>query len=190
MGVSKDEHLSALVDDEAGGFERRRLTDELIHNAEDRARWSRYHLIGDVMRGEAPVMLDSGFAARISAAIAEEEMEAAPAALQARRLTRPVVGFAMAASVAVATVLGVQGLMGPEQTPGSGATLSAQAPTAAPEAVRQVAVTRVPVDAQAAGDARRTTVNLNNYIVRHTEYASQHSMLPQARVVGYTVQGE
>ncbi|HDP89045.1 MAG TPA: anti-sigma 24 factor [Thioalkalivibrio sp.] len=191
MAVSKDEHLSALVDDEAGDFERRRLTDELINSEDDRGRWSRYHLIGDVMRGDVPAVIDTGFAARVSAAIAEEAMDAQPASLQARRMTRPVVGFAMAASVAVATVLGVQGLMGPSEGPTDGAaTLSAQAPAVMPEGVRQVAVTRVPLGTGATTDAQRATVNLNSYIVRHTEYATQHGMLPQARVVGYTAQGE
>jgi len=188
MAVSKDEHLSALVDDEAGDFERRRMLDELIASEGDRQRWSRYHLIGDVMRGDAPPVIDAGFAARVSAAIAEESMDAVPASGRVGRLAKPVAGFAMAASVAVATVLGVQGLISPDEglAPGAGPTVTAQAPVVAPAGIRQVAVTQ---DAAPVAGSRQT-VNLNSYIVRHTEYAAQQGMLPQARVVGYTTYGE
>ncbi len=44
--------LSAVVDGEADAFELRRVLDELEHDAELRATWSRYHLIGSVIRGE------------------------------------------------------------------------------------------------------------------------------------------
>lgn len=188
MGVSKDEHLSALVDDEAGDFERRRMLDELSTDEDDRQRWSRYHLIGDIMRGDTPPAIDTGFAARVSAAIAEETMEEAPATHRMSRMAKPVAGFAMAASVAVATVLGVQGFMSPEEgaAPGAAPVVTAQTPMVAPSGIRQVAVAR---ESSPVAENRQT-VNLNNYIVRHTEYASQQGMLPQARVVGYTAYGE
>lgn len=44
--------LSAVVDGEADAFELRRVLDELERDAELRATWSRYHLIGSVIRGE------------------------------------------------------------------------------------------------------------------------------------------
>ena len=171
MGVSKDEHLSALVDDEAGEFERRRLMDELIASERD-----------------TPPAIDTGFAARVSAALAEETMDDAPPAHRAGRLAKPVAGFAMAASVAVATVLGVQGFMSPQEgaAPAGGPTVTAQASQPVSSGIRQVAVT----SSAAPAVAERQAVNLNGYIVRHTEYAAEQGMLPQARVVGYTNHGE
>lgn len=44
--------LSAVIDGEADAFELRRVLDELERDAELRATWSRYHLIGSVIRGE------------------------------------------------------------------------------------------------------------------------------------------
>ncbi|MFM7119618.1 MAG: sigma-E factor negative regulatory protein, partial [Gammaproteobacteria bacterium] len=44
--------LSAVIDGEADAFELRRVLDELDRDADLRATWSRYHLIGSVIRGE------------------------------------------------------------------------------------------------------------------------------------------
>lgn len=190
MSVTKDEHLSALVDDEAGDFERRRTLDGLVADQDSRERWGRYHLIGDVMRGDAPVALDVGFADRVLAAIQDEEMEAVPASARAQRFAKPVAGFAMAASVAVATVLGVQGFT-TQSTPGeTGATLmTAQTPAVVPSGIRQVAVTTDTL--ASANDGRAAEMaDLNSYLVRHAEYAARHGMLPQVRVVGYEAEGK
>ena len=50
MNTSKTEFLSALLDDEAGEFEQRRLLDELNKDAELGQTLSRYALMAEVMR--------------------------------------------------------------------------------------------------------------------------------------------
>lgn len=74
MSTSKTEYLSALLDDEAGAFEQRRLLDELKQDDELSHTLSRYALIGESLRSEqavapATVSLLSG----IQDAIADEE---------------------------------------------------------------------------------------------------------------------
>jgi hypothetical protein len=44
--------LSAVIDDEADAFELRRVLDELERDPSLRETWERYHLIGNVLRGE------------------------------------------------------------------------------------------------------------------------------------------
>ena len=66
------ESISALVDDEVKPSELAQTLDEL--QADDSERFSRYSLIGDVMRNEQQLMTDDSFADRIQAAIADIEL--------------------------------------------------------------------------------------------------------------------
>ena len=90
--------LSALVDgdlapDQAGFLMRR-----LAHDPELKGRWQRWHLVGDVLRGQPVVALPGGadgFAARVAAAVTAER--ARPAG---RLRWQHGLGAALAASVA------------------------------------------------------------------------------------------
>lgn len=191
MGVSKDEYLSALVDDEVGRFEGRRLLDELSKSEEDRACWGRYHLIGEAMRGELPAKLNLSLAARI-----EQQIDLEPAyapqggfALTANRMAKPMLGFAMAASVAVVAVLTVQSLQGPADESGVGqiasefesSSMLATQPVGMRLPVARVATGTVPVsEGSAAAEAR-----LNSYLMNHSENAPGRIITPHVRIVGY-----
>ncbi|WP_286804412.1 MULTISPECIES: sigma-E factor negative regulatory protein [unclassified Marinimicrobium] len=110
---SLNESLSALVDGEASPLEVRRLLKAGADDSADselNARWSRYQLAGSVMRRELEVMAPSGFADRISEALADE---AAPAAGH-RHWWQRVGQVAVAASVAGAVLIGVQQYPGME----------------------------------------------------------------------------
>lgn len=110
---SLNESLSALVDGEASPLEVRRLLKAGADDSADselNARWSRYQLAGSVMRRELEVMAPSGFAGRISEALADE---AAPAAGH-RHWWQRVGQVAVAASVAGAVLIGVQQYPGME----------------------------------------------------------------------------
>ena len=133
MNTSKNEFLSALLDDEAGEFERRRLLNELNADDELRQTLSRYALAGEVMRsGQQTVVSDSNsFLAGIQAELEDEPVygendeqpveSAAPvvplarpavAAKSSRSSIRSsrrenVMRFGMAASVAVAALAGI-----------------------------------------------------------------------------------
>ncbi len=179
MAINKDEYLSALVDDEAGRFEGQRMLEELSKNAEDREQWARYYLIGDAMRGELPPMLNKRFAAVLSERI---EAEAPLSNTGLPRMAKPVIGFAMAASVAVVSVLTVQSLMGPEDAePGA---VVAEGQLIGVPAIRPVAAT-TPTPVPPSRASAEAEARLNSYFVNHSEYAARQGMLPHARVVGY-----
>ncbi|SIT65903.1 sigma-E factor negative regulatory protein RseA [Ectothiorhodosinus mongolicus] len=139
MSVSKEERLSALIDGEAGAFEQRRLMDELQHDAELRGRYSRYHLMGDVMRG-ARWQADTDLSARIQAAMADEPLEKAPFWVRQRRPLKAVGGIGVAAGVALAILVGVQFTttsVGPDLSPVVATAPTTQPATSAPSAAAQ-----------------------------------------------------
>ncbi len=73
MKIKQHEHLSALLDDEAGEFERRRLLDALCEDKELGMTLSRYALAGEVMRSRQQTgVADSHFLAGIQAQLADE----------------------------------------------------------------------------------------------------------------------
>lgn len=89
--------LSALFDGELGIDEARFLQRRLEHDRVLAARWSRWQLAGDVLRGQATAAAPAGFAERVAGAIA-----AGPQAGAGARPRRPfwMPGAALAASVA------------------------------------------------------------------------------------------
>ena len=70
--VSDEEKLSQLMDGEWHQLAPAESVASLCADEAQRARWMRYHLIRDALRNE-PVQVDNGLAARISAAIDDEE---------------------------------------------------------------------------------------------------------------------
>jgi len=118
MQDDKKEWLSALVDSHADLKD----LDQVVNQEENLDTWSRYHLIGDVMREEASTELDLNLVDNIEAAIAQEPTIVdfgARRSLRQRIVQSPIVQksshyigksaqFAIAASVALVTVMGVQ----------------------------------------------------------------------------------
>lgn len=118
MQDDKKEWLSALVDSHADLKD----LDQVIHDDDNKDTWSRYHLIGDVMRDEVSTSIDVNLVGNIEAAIAQEPTIvtlAAHRSLKERIIDSPFVRksshylgksaqFAIAASVALVTVMGVQ----------------------------------------------------------------------------------
>ena len=115
------ECLSALLDDEVGEFEQKRVLDELKSNDSLCDKLSTYALIGETMRSsdmEKPVLnLDSNFLAGIHAKLEEEEQYhdvqlnqsvKNSQSTRSQSWLKPVGGFALAASVAAIAILGVQ----------------------------------------------------------------------------------
>lgn len=74
MKTNRYEHLSALLDDEAGEFERRRLLDELCEDAELGKTLNRYMLAGEAMRAQqrTVVVESDSFLAGIQAQLEDE----------------------------------------------------------------------------------------------------------------------
>ncbi|PCE27767.1 anti-sigma factor [Paraburkholderia acidicola] len=192
---SRGERLSAVVDGELFGDEHlNRFFSELNH--EDRAAWSRYHLIGDAMRSDdlalspaASSAFLSGFAARLES----EPHLLAPAAMPvARRLLalrrRVVPAFAIAAAAATLTWIVVPQLQG--VSGGPGAVQVAGLSSRGDSSMQRVAMTPVQPVAQDANIIR--DASLDQYLEAHQQFAQQPVMsdtMPLIRAA-VTTQGQ
>lgn len=106
MDPTSREDLSALMDGELAAEPTRFLLRRLDHDPELGALWSRWHLIRACLAADESRLpadrLDSGFTARVAAAVAAE---AAPSRARQRHWARYVGGGAIAAGVAVAALM-------------------------------------------------------------------------------------
>lgn len=193
MNDRMNESLSALVDGETDELEVRRLLNELDKDEELRATWQRYQTIGAVMRGEAASSVD--LSRGIMQAIEGEPMDevaqplTAPVAAASGRM-RWLASAAVAASVTLAVLLGVNGLQNDDSmmlADGKGAAPVVQAPVT----VTQLAVAdSEPLDAQQLEEAQR---KLQEYVLQHTEQATvpaSQGLMPYARVVNFATEEE
>lgn len=115
MTESKFEAVSSFVDNHQSDA---KTCDELLNNPQLADTWNRYHLIGDVVRGETAKNVDIDLSARIAAAIADEPAILAPKVSKVAsektfkakviQLFKPVGQMAIAASAAGLVILGVQ----------------------------------------------------------------------------------
>ena len=194
-----NERLSAFVDGEIRGPARDRVVDALYEGPELRRTWSRYHLIGDAVRGTGLVPGADDIADRVSAALADERivrLEPRPR----RRALRPLSGLAIAATIAGIAILGVNqlddggarsrqlaGVSTPEPA------VKGSVPAAAESTAWRVASTEAtPADSgtarlQWSGVAPHAQERLNVYLANHNEYAGvgMSGVLPYVRIVGY-----
>ena len=148
--ITINEHLSALLDDEAGTFENRRVLNELKTDQKLAQKLSSYALIGETMRtgnAERPALsLGSNFLDGIHEKIAEEDefnQVLVDSEFKTNKETvdndaanssswlRPIGGFAVAASVGALAFMGLQnmGILGNQQLQPDGLANSS-APTA------------------------------------------------------------
>ncbi len=160
------DQMSAFLDDELPDEETQLLLRRLGTDGELRGAAARYLLIGQSLRRERVPGLDLD--RRIARALDGEEIHGMPSAAEGRsaRWLRPVAGAAVAATVAVVALMGLQ-------TAGDGP---------APEAVTaDVGVTRdagpadfeyvVPADAPVVRPVSAVPARLTNYMISHGERA-------------------
>ena len=179
------ERLSALVDDELSQDEISLEIKKLSSNSPNRELWSRYHLIGDAMRGEAGSLHDSGLAQAISRRLEDEPVVLAPAAIKrpGHGRKRTYTGLAVAASLAAVAVVLAPQMINPE---------GSEAPQ------QNIAATQQP-DTQTlyvAEDGTRWELlkkpkvesRLNAYLVNHQEMSPSSNIkgiMPFATFVSY-----
>ena len=185
------EQLSALVDgalDEGPG---RSVLARLGDQPALRARWGRYHLIGDVLRGEPVAGAALDVASRVRERLVGEPVVIAPARTRLRHRPawlRPAVGLAAAASFGAAVVV-----MLPRQESATGQVSTVAAvPSQAPlvqvaerpvewQVVQQSPITRWQAPRQGVdGD-------LHRFLTDHSEFAATgvKGAMPLATLVGY-----
>jgi len=147
MNEELDSQLSAMFDNELPPAECELLARRLSRDADLKARWGRYAVIGAVIRAERGVTLDGAMAGRVSAALSLEPPLSPEAAKPARRALQyhwwqPIAGAGLAAGVAAVSILWLrsQALPGGShvvaRTMVAGtSTLAARIPTSAPQNV-------------------------------------------------------
>jgi sigma-E factor negative regulatory protein RseA len=166
MTDSLHEQLSACLDGQLPEAELDLLVRRVAKEGELRGTLGRYALIGEALRGQGATRTSTGFADRVTAAIAAEQVSSrrsitpGPAVM---RWLRPVAGVAVAAGVAAVAVF------------------SFQTPSTEPTATAIVAQNPIAQTAPAADSyiVPATTVStfvpatrLTNYVVAHSEYSS------------------
>ncbi|MGH8036077.1 MAG: sigma-E factor negative regulatory protein, partial [Lysobacterales bacterium] len=112
LNTESREHLSSFMDGEEGQEPSRFLVRRLGADADLRKAWARYHLIRDCLRHQDGHIAGPGLSVRVNSALSSE-----PAGLAGARVGRnwlkPVVGMALAASVALIAVLTVSTVRSP-----------------------------------------------------------------------------
>jgi sigma-E factor negative regulatory protein RseA len=171
------ERLSALVDAEERDPA---LVDALLADPALRARWARYQLIGDALRGNLPPAIDPDFGSRLEAAVASEPPALAPGRAS-RPVLRPVLGLAIAASVAALGVYVVT-RTGPE--PAGSAPSVALRGALQPQPFGPVVA---PVGFE--GQDRATVTDIGRYVLQHNEQrqsmALPGTLQPYVRLIGH-----
>jgi sigma-E factor negative regulatory protein RseA len=156
------EQMSALLDGELRQDETGLLLRRMERDAGLRRAYGNYVLAGEILRSPGGLTASPGFAARVSAAIAQDapatETVAAPGQPPARRWVRPAAGVAVAAGAALAAVL----LVRPDGD--DGAARFAQAPSGAPTTLALPVGGASPTPAQSQ--------RLAGYLVAHGQYAT------------------
>jgi sigma-E factor negative regulatory protein RseA len=186
---SSAEHLSALIDGEAGAQDVARACAAWRSDASMRQTWHAYQLIGDVLRSDdlasAPAR-DEQFLQRLRARLADEPVVLAPQAAPAvlpmaagRSARRWRAGAAVAAGfVAVAGVLLVLQTPSPEGAP---------AVARAPSPVVPVAATTVASPAVVEANADQTVLVTDGKLIRDARldrYLAAHQRFAGASALG------
>lgn len=178
------ETLSALIDGELSSNEISKTVGKLTESADLCGYWDRYHVIGDVIRGEAICSEYRQIADAVRDRLRDEPAILAPPRRSGHRLRpqwiKPAAGSALAASVAAIALLAAPQFINddPSQSP-----VLTNANTPPPERL------------YAAQSGTRWNLGkpdveskLNAYLVNHQEYAPSRSvkgMMPYVTFVSY-----
>lgn len=178
------ERLSALVDDELSVREITGEVRKLDQQQEARERWSRYHLIGDTMRGEVGSLYNSSLAQSISRRLEDEPVVLAPTAFKrkGKGRSRALTGAAVAASLAAVAMV-----MAPQLLNQGGVTAQ---PAVAEQPPAQARTYYVAQDGTRWELLKKPAVEsrLNNYLVNHQERSPSSNIkgiMPYATFVSY-----
>jgi sigma-E factor negative regulatory protein RseA len=185
-----DEQLSILVDDELADHDA--VIERVAADPELKARWSRYHLMRDVITGHMPEQPVGDIASRVSRALEQEPAIFAPVHKRKRAkkqlpfIMKQVGGLAIAATVSAVAVLTVQ------QTQDETSTTPTEIAAVQTQPQYQLqsqpsAQVRYVTDTSGLDSAVQS--KLSGYLVNHNEYSvtgNMQGVLPYMRIVSET----
>ncbi len=181
------EQLSAWMDGELPEEEVPLLLKRLEEDRELRLRLQRYQLVRDALKGGLPDMIDSRMADQVDAEIRNEslvfEEEPVEASGSRRGWMKPFAGTAIAASVAVIAIIGVQTV---NTSQDGGLSIPQQANVQPP--ISSVPVRRASADNSWEVSDPEVARRLDDYLIIHSERVSTATMQgvpPHVRIVGY-----
>jgi sigma-E factor negative regulatory protein RseA len=166
------EQVSAFLDGELPNSESELLLKRLTRDADLRASFGRYALIGETLRGASTAPVSRGFAARVNRAIDGEPATGIPQVMRTARdrWWRPVAGAAVAAGVAAVAVVALQQRA---VAPGVQAALPVIAQSAKPAQAKEALSYIVPAASTGAGaGAVMPATRLTSYVFAHSNYVS------------------
>ena len=182
-----NEQVSALLDNELSDSEIASVLTELNHEHGLRQKWDRYHLIGDVMRGEPVQLRATEISDRVRHLVdSEPAIISKPkrGGMSSRKSfwTKPLAGAALAASVATVAVISAPGFLGLDE-PARPQLTATNISTTTPVNRQNISGTRWKNLTEPSHETR-----LNGYLVDHSEHASPGTgigVMPYATFVGY-----
>ncbi len=169
------DQISAFIDDELSDEESAFLLRRFERDADARNRAARYTMIGAALRdelvGSDPEILRRRIATALTGTAPATQQR--PAARVPWRYLRPMVGVGIAATVAVAAIVGLRAVNFTRGgAPGTAAT-SAPLQAQTSEPASSYVVPRDIPDATAVPVVAPQGIRLTNYVMRHSEYASR-----------------
>ena len=161
------------MDGETTAQETGQAISALLRDQDLRAKWEMDHLIRDTLQNHMSENYDADFSKRVAADIEKEPAIFAPGNIK-QKWIQPVIGMAMAASVAALALLTVY-VNQPDQG-------------AAPVTMAQQQIIK-PQQAITVADEKKIELNeLDAYLANHTEFSTGNRVqgfVPYVRVVGY-----
>jgi sigma-E factor negative regulatory protein RseA len=185
--------VSAAMDDALDGSTKPSLGQL---SASQRDVWARYHLISDVLRDPAVAVAPAEFSSEVRDEVEREPFLLVRAEKLPRSFARPLVGFAVAASVAALAVIGVQKMQLDPRTATTPVAISASivAPAQVDLPAQPVPVEAAPIDIALVKfndepvPALHSQGRLNGYLVKFNEQRSSvgvPGVNPYVRIVGF-----
>jgi sigma-E factor negative regulatory protein RseA len=169
-----NDQISAFIDDELSADESALLVRRFERDPDARNQALRYTLIGSALRGELLEPHPAVLRRRVAAALAGIPPIAVRApARWSMRVARPLLGFGIAATVAVAAIGVLRSVNDSETAPSRTAAVAAPAPLQARDAAEAPSYVVPPEVAE--GRVVTPPIRLTNYLMHHSEYASRLS---------------
>ena len=190
MTDNMHEKVSSLVDGELSHDEVDQLIKVLKRDEASQVSWRHYHLISDALKNNLPDKLPEDFVNRVSQALETEPFLSTPPRRPVKHpfFHRPTIGFALAASVAAVTFIGLGWNNWTQVEPGPELVADTSMPAVTPVAtVPAISYTKVH-GKQWDVDQPAVISKLNNYLLNHDQYSLagvRSGVLPQVRIVGY-----